>query len=100
MHNFTHVMPEHRTSGLGEYADGMIEHDGQIGQLLDYLDKAGLTQQHHRRLHQRQRAHGLPVAGRRLNAIPRRKEHQLGRRLARTRHDSLARHDQARNGHQ
>jgi len=43
MHNFTHVLPEHRTSGLGEYADGMIEHDGNVGQLLDYLDKAGLT---------------------------------------------------------
>jgi len=43
MHNFTHVEADHRTSGLGEYADGMIEHDGQVGQILDYLDKAGLT---------------------------------------------------------
>ncbi|WP_295392902.1 arylsulfatase [uncultured Thiodictyon sp.] len=43
MHNFTHVMAEHRTSGLGEYADGMIEHDAQIGRLLDYLDKSGLA---------------------------------------------------------
>jgi arylsulfatase A-like enzyme len=44
MHNFTHVRAEHRTSGLGEYADGMIEHDGEVGRLLDYLDKSGLTQ--------------------------------------------------------
>ena len=43
MHNFTHVRAEHRTSGLGEYADGMIEHDAQIGRLLDYLDKEGLA---------------------------------------------------------
>ena len=43
MHNFTHVRAEHRTSGLGEYADGMIEHDAQIGKMLDYLDQAGLA---------------------------------------------------------
>ncbi len=43
MHNFTHVRKEHRTSGLGEYADGMIEHDAQIGKLLDALDQSGLT---------------------------------------------------------
>ena len=44
MHNFTHVRAENRNSGLGEYADGMIEHDGKVGKLLDYLDQAGLTQ--------------------------------------------------------
>ena len=43
MHNFTHVRKENRKTELGEYADGMIEHDAQIGQLLDHLDKAGLT---------------------------------------------------------
>jgi arylsulfatase A-like enzyme len=43
MHNFTHVRAEHRTSGLGEYADGMIEHDAQIGQILKYLDDTGLA---------------------------------------------------------
>ena len=31
MHNFTHVRAEHRTSGLGEYDDGMIEHDSGWG---------------------------------------------------------------------
>jgi arylsulfatase len=44
MHNFTHVRAEHRSSGLGEYADGMMEHDAQIGQLLNYLDESGLAQ--------------------------------------------------------
>ena len=43
MHNFTHVAAEHRTSGLGEYADGMIEHDAQIGEILKYLDDTGLA---------------------------------------------------------
>jgi arylsulfatase len=43
MHNFTHVRKENRKTELGEYADGMIEHDAQIGQLLDHLDKAELT---------------------------------------------------------
>jgi arylsulfatase A-like enzyme len=43
MHNFTHVAAADRKSGLGEYADGMIQHDAQIGQILDYLDSANLT---------------------------------------------------------
>ncbi len=43
MHNFTHVRADHRTTELGEYADGMIEHDAQIGQLLDFLDQSALT---------------------------------------------------------
>jgi arylsulfatase A-like enzyme len=43
MHNFTHVRAEHRNTELGEYADGMIEHDKNVGEILDYLDKAGLT---------------------------------------------------------
>jgi len=37
------VRKENRKTELGEYADGMSEHDGQIGQVLDHLDKAGLT---------------------------------------------------------
>jgi len=43
MHNFTHVQAAHRNTALGEYADGMIEHDKNVGEILDYLDKAGLT---------------------------------------------------------
>ena len=43
MHNFTHVRADHRTSDLGEYADGMIEHDALVGKLLDYLDQAKLA---------------------------------------------------------
>lgn len=44
MHNFTHVRKENRNSGLGEYADGMIEHDALVGDLLDFLDKEKLAE--------------------------------------------------------
>jgi len=45
MHNFTHVKKENLgKTGLGFYADGMVEHDAQIGQLLDTVDKLGLTE--------------------------------------------------------
>ncbi len=39
MHNFTHVKQENLgKTGLGFYADGMIEHDALAGQLLDYVE--------------------------------------------------------------
>ncbi len=44
MHNFTHVKPEHQgKTGLGTYADGMVEHDELVGKLLDHVDKLGIT---------------------------------------------------------
>ena len=44
MHNFTHVKAEHLgKTGLGFYADAMVEHDALIGQLLDKVDALGLT---------------------------------------------------------
>lgn len=44
MHNFTHVKEEHLgKTGLGFYADGMVEHDALIGKLLDKVDALGLT---------------------------------------------------------
>lgn len=45
MHNFTHVKEENLgKSGLGFYADGMIEHDALVGNLLDYVDSLDLTE--------------------------------------------------------
>ena len=39
MHIWTHLKPESQgKSGLGLYADGMVEHDGMVGQLLQKLD--------------------------------------------------------------
>ncbi len=45
MHVFTHVKDENLgKTGLGFYADGMVEHDGHVGQLLDKLDDLGLSE--------------------------------------------------------
>ncbi len=44
MHVWTHLKPESKgVTGQGIYADGMAEHDGMVGQLLDKLDKLGIT---------------------------------------------------------
>ena len=44
MHIFTHLKPESQgVTGQGIYADGMVEHDGHVGQLLDTLDTLGLA---------------------------------------------------------
>ncbi|MEZ5502289.1 MAG: arylsulfatase [Halioglobus sp.] len=44
MHIWTHLKPSSEgVTGLGVYADGMVEHDGMVGQLLDTLDKLGVA---------------------------------------------------------
>ena len=44
MHIFTHLKDESKgKTGLGVYPDGMVEHDGHVGQILDKLDELGLT---------------------------------------------------------
>jgi arylsulfatase len=44
MHFRTHVKDELRgISGQDEYADGMVEHDMHVGQLLDAVDELGIT---------------------------------------------------------
>jgi arylsulfatase len=43
MHIFTHLKPESEgKTGLGVEADGMVEHDGMVGQILDKLKELGL----------------------------------------------------------
>ncbi|ACA84717.1 arylsulfatase [Shewanella woodyi] len=43
MHNFTHVPPQYKgKTGLNEYADGMLQHDDQVGKLLDKVEKMGI----------------------------------------------------------
>ena len=45
MHVFTHLKPESDgKTGLGLEADGMVEHDGHVGQLLKTLDDLGVAQ--------------------------------------------------------
>ena len=44
MHIFTHLKPESQDkTGLGTYPDGMVEHDGMVGQLLKKLDNLGIA---------------------------------------------------------
>ena len=45
MHINTHLKPESvGKTGLGVYPDGMVEHDGMVGQLLDKLKALGLEE--------------------------------------------------------
>jgi arylsulfatase len=44
MHYYTHVKESQLgASGQGFYNDGMLEHDGHVGQLLDKLDELGIA---------------------------------------------------------
>jgi arylsulfatase A-like enzyme len=43
MHLRTHVKAENRHKGNDEYSDGMIEHDGHVGELLKLLDDLGIA---------------------------------------------------------
>ncbi|MEP4770346.1 MAG: arylsulfatase [Roseibium sp.] len=44
MHVFTRLKEESQgVTGVGLYADGMVEHDGHVGQLLDHLDELGIA---------------------------------------------------------
>jgi arylsulfatase A-like enzyme len=44
MHVWTHLKKRSQgKTGLGVYPDGMVEHDGHVGKLLDKLDQLGIT---------------------------------------------------------
>jgi arylsulfatase A-like enzyme len=44
MHVFTHLSPQaDGKTGLGIYPDGMVEHEGHVGQLLKKLDDLGIA---------------------------------------------------------
>ena len=44
MHVWTRLKAESQgVTGLGTYPDGMVEHDGHVGQLLDKVDELGIT---------------------------------------------------------
>jgi arylsulfatase A-like enzyme len=45
MHVWTRLKPESDgVTGLGTYPDGMVEHDGHVGQLLGLLDELGIAE--------------------------------------------------------
>jgi arylsulfatase len=44
MHVWTHLKAESKgKTGLGVYPDGMVEHDGHVGELLDKIDALGIA---------------------------------------------------------
>jgi arylsulfatase len=44
MHIWTHLAPQFQgKTGLGVYADGLVEHDTQVGEVLKKLDDLGIT---------------------------------------------------------
>ncbi len=44
MHINTHLKPESEgVTGLGIYPDGMVEHDGMVGEMLDKLEELGIA---------------------------------------------------------
>ncbi len=75
------------------YHDTMIDHDKNVGQLLDLLDQLGIADEHDRHVLDRQRAAHEHLAGRRDDAVPQREEHELGRRVPRAAARALARQD-------
>ena len=88
MHIWTHLKPEWQgKTGLGVYADGMVEHDDKVGQLFKKLDDLGIAKNTIVAVHHRQRRGRIQLARWRHHAVPRREEHQLGGRLPRPRHD-------------
>ncbi len=45
MHFYTHLKKESEgVTGLGIFADGMVEHDGHVGQVLDVLEELGVDE--------------------------------------------------------
>ena len=99
MHIWTHLKRRSQgKTGLGVYPDGMVEHDGHVGKLLDQLDKLGITENTIVDLLDRQRRRGHELARRRRDAVPRREGDELGGRVPRADADPLARRDRAWHG--
>ena len=69
MHIFTHLKAESAgKTGLGIYPDGMVEHDGHVGQVLGKAQGARPRREHHRDVLDRQRRRVDELARRRHDA--------------------------------
>ena len=77
-------------TGNGDWADMLAEMDHNVGQMLDAVDRLGHPRQHHRHLHQRQRAGIRQAVGRLGRAVARPVLHRLEGRRPRAVHDPLA----------
>ena len=101
MHVWTHLKKESEGEPASAWhADGMVEHDEMVGELLKKIDDLKHRRQHDRNLRHRQRCRGRELAGWRHHAVPRREGHHLGRRFPRALPGSVAGRDQAGHDHQ
>ena len=83
MHVFTHLKKESEgKTGLGVYADGMVEHDGHVGQVLAKLKELGLEDNTIVMYSSDNgaEAFGWPDGG--TTMLSRREEHAMGGRLS------------------
>ena len=94
MHINTYLKPSSvGKTGLGVYADGMVEHDGMVGEILDKLKALGLDDNTIVDVFHRQRRRSLQLARWRHDAVPRGEERELGGWLPRAvRHPLAGRH--------
>ncbi len=101
MHINTHLKPESAgKTGLGIYADGMVEHDGHVGQVLAKLKELGLDENTIVMYSTDNGAETFTWPDGGTTMFKGEKKHQLGRRLPRAVHDQMARHHQTRHHHQ
>ena len=99
MHVWTQLKKESEgKTGIGLYPDGMVEHDGMVGQVLKKLDDLGIADNTIVVYSHRQRRGEAHLAGWRHHAVLRREGHHLGRRIPRSAARALARRHQARHG--
>ena len=89
MHVFTHLKKESvGKTGLGIYADGMVEHDAMVGSVARRVEEARPRRQHDRHVFHRQRLGGLLLARRRHHNVPRRESTRTGRAATASRRSS------------
>ena len=101
MHVWTHLKPESEgKTGLGVYADGMVEHDGMVGQLLDKLDELKIADNTIVMYSTDNGAEVFTWPDGGTTMFRRRESHPMGGRLPRADRDPLARRHRARHGHQ
>ena len=95
MHIWTHLKPESQgKTGLGVYPDGMVEHDAQVGQILDKLKELGLEENTIVMYSTDNGAECFSWPDGGSYAVSQREKFELGRRLSRSLPDPVAWRDQ------